>query len=347
MGEMRPGLFHINWTIPCSNKKYYDVPKGSLELCSTQLGVSGRRFSIHCSPKTKYLPKKDVHEYIVTLNEVLNGPSPPLNPVDSTISKEQPNGKLVDLLKVMEPEIPRPFFIWIHVGSWLSTDPIHLIEKNAVQWQVDCVGQFPQEINLFMDFGINTMLEKKIPIGLSVMLKNQTNCDVQIHLKNGQSVGAHAAILSAGSPVLASMFQSNFVESITRQVNMKKTEPHVFLQLLFFLYTGSVPKLTEIDTIRSLLKTAVFYDVVALQHECYNMLQIILGIDNAVEMLILCHLKSIPSPKVFDAAMKFVVKNSRHIFSQPEWMELVKNHPELCVKVNQCMAATMLPNPAK
>jgi hypothetical protein len=85
----------------------------------------------------------------------------------------------------------------------------------------------------------------------------------------------------------------------------------------------------------------------ALQDECYNMLQIILGIDNAVEMLILCHLKSIPSPKVFDAAMKFVVKNSRHIFSQPEWMELVKNHPELCVKVNQCMAATMLPNPSK
>nr|CAH0113640.1 unnamed protein product [Daphnia galeata] len=129
MGEMRPGLFHINWTIPCSNKKYYDVPKGSLELCSTQLGVSGRRFSIHCSPKTKYLPKKDVHEYIVTLNEVLNGPSPPLNPVDSTISKEQPNRKLVDLLKVMEPEVPLATLV---ITSTLNSTSVHDVESQSI-----------------------------------------------------------------------------------------------------------------------------------------------------------------------------------------------------------------------
>ncbi len=33
--------------------------------------------------------------------------------------------------------------------------------------------------------------------------------------------------------------------------------------------------------------------------------------------------------------MKFVLKNCRKLCSQPEWMELMKNHPELCVQANQ------------
>lgn len=84
------------------------------------------------------------------------------------------------------------------------------------------------------------------------------------------------------------------------------------------------------------------YDVEALKDECVNMLQTIQNTDNVIEILIWAYF--FPNQKLLDAATQFVVKNSLHIFSQPEWMELVKDYPELCVKVNQSMAVTMQSN---
>jgi hypothetical protein len=223
------------------------------------------------------------------------------------------------------------------------SNPLQFIETNSGQWQADYKNYSDNwgSVQIWMDFGINTAT-KKIVTGLSTLFQNQTFCDVQFRLKDGQSVGAHVAILSAGSPVFTTMFQSNFVESITRQVNINNIEPQVFKQLLSFLYNGGVPKLTEVKSIQSLLEAADMYDVEALKDECVNMLQTIQNTDNVIEILIWAYF--FPNQKLLDAATQFVVKNSLHIFSQPEWIELVKDYPELCVKVNQSMAVTMQSN---
>ena len=84
------------------------------------------------------------------------------------------------------------------------------------------------------------------------------------------------------------------------------------------------------------------YEVEALQDECVNVLLTIQNTDNVIEILIWAYF--FPNQNLLDAATQFIVKNGRHIFFQPEWMELVKDYPEVCVKVNQCMAVTMSPN---
>jgi hypothetical protein len=119
-------------------------------------------------------------------------------------------------------------------------------------------------------------------------------------------------------------------------VVIENVDPQVFIQLLTCLYTGSAPKLNEVNITRPLLELADMYDVETLKDECIDVLKKELKIDNAIEMFIWSHVNSIS--KLFEEIMKFVVKNSRQISSQAEWMELAKNHPELCVQTIQRMA---------
>ena len=152
-------------------------------------------------------------------------------------------------------------------------------------------------------------------------------CDVQFLFKDGhKSVGAHAAILSASSPVFAAMFQSDFVESKKRQVNIDNIEPQIFKQLLSFFYCGTAPKLTDIRSIQSLLEASSFYGVKALLEKCVKMLEKQLKTKNAI---------------VRETSSSF-----RPIFSQPEWLDLLKNHPELCPPIDQ-RVSTLRPKTKK
>jgi hypothetical protein len=118
----------------------------------------------------------------------------------------------------------------MHVGPLSDGyNPLPLIETQSGGWQVDCSGKTHTVcFILWMDFGSNTVSEKKTATRLSALFKNQFKCDVQFLFKDGhQSIGAHAAILSASSPVFAAMFQSDFVESKKRQVNIDNIEPKI------------------------------------------------------------------------------------------------------------------------
>lgn len=76
------------------------------------------------------------------------------------------------------------------------------------------------------------------------------------------------------------------------------------------------------------------YGVEPLKHECLDVMLTRLKIDNALNMLALSHLHSIP--KLFEAAKKFVaIFNGRQLCFLPEWMDLMKNYLELCLLVTQ------------
>ena len=344
--ETRPGLFRIRFTIPYD--RMLGIYKQEFKLCGSEPGVSGLKFSITYSLKS-VVGNHSLH-FILKIDEISSNEDSSGHEVNagrSTSHEDRPKRPKVENAQELEPGILRPVYIWMqhirNISDAKLSNPLQFIETNSGQWQAECMSFLERYgyVWIWMDFGINTVT-KKIVTGLSTLLQNQTFCDAQFRLKDGQFVGAHVAILSAGSPVFTTMFQSNFVESITRQVNINNIEPQVFKQLLSFLYNGGVPKLTEVKSIQSLLEAADMYDIEALKDECVNMLQTIQNTDNVIEILIWAYF--FPNQKLLDAATQFVVKNSLHIFSQPEWMELVKDYPELCVKVNQSMAVTMQSN---
>ena len=103
------------------------------------------------------------------------------------------------------------------------------------------------------------------------MFLNQTHFNFLFMFNNGQSVGAHAEILSAGSPVLSALFQSSCLELKSRKMSIIDCEIHVFKQFLVFLYTNNAPLLSE-KTTRDLFVLADKYLVSKLKDHCLNMM---------------------------------------------------------------------------
>lgn len=81
---------------------------------------------------------------------------------------------------------------------------------------------------------------------------------------------AHRAIVTARSPVLAELFSTSTVESVTGRIRIDDVDPSVFREFLFFLYTGT---LQVSPNGQALLKIAKRYKVDTLIHICRTALQ--------------------------------------------------------------------------
>ncbi len=143
---------------------------------------------------------------------------------------------------------------------------------------------------------------------LEGMFVNQTLCDVHFQFEDGQSVGAHIVIFSAGRPVFSAMFHSGLLESKSRiVVIIDHIEFDVFRQLLIYLYTGMTPKVTEESITQLLFVASDKYGVEALKYECVHVLETLLKINNAI--IILFGLTSIPSqssPKKLQSLQRLI-----------------------------------------
>jgi hypothetical protein len=94
--------------------------------------------------------------------------------------------------------------------------------------------------------------------------------------------------------------------------------------------------LTEEKITRLLFELADKYGTGTLKEECVDVLLTQIDIENVIDMLVWAHFHSIE--KLSEKAMKFLVKHFRKLCVQPEWMELMKNHPDLCLQANQQVA---------
>ncbi|EFX85820.1 hypothetical protein DAPPUDRAFT_45560 [Daphnia pulex] len=137
-------------------------------------------------------------------------------------------------------------------------------------------------------------------------------------------------------PVFSAMFRSEFLESITKKVNIIDIDIEVFRQLLIYLYTGSAPKLAEENMTQLLFVAADKYNIDNLKTECTDVLLKCVNLDNAISLLIWSHFHS--AAKLKEASLKFLAENSLEICSQPEWMDLIINYPELCLLTMQHMS---------
>lgn len=215
----------------------------------------------------------------------------------------------------------------------------------ADNWQaVKYCKSMREFLTIWMDYNNSTIVENETASvstsfnDISELFFKQTLCDVAFHFSNGKTIGAHKLILSAGSPVFASMFQSKSeLESQARKVTIEDIGRKVFRQFLIYLYTGKAPKLERESITQPLYEAAEKYKVVSLQRECVQaLLQKRLKIENATDLLIWSHSKALT--KLFEIVMKFVTDNFRELCYKSEWLELIKNQPDLCLLVNQRVA---------
>ena len=226
---------------------------------------------------------------------------------------------------------PCPSFVWIHehIDDWDRGE--FQLELDSGKWIMSyyLLEDKPTRFEIWMDFGTKTAGEKTIMDGLSQLFTEQIQWDIQFQFKGGETVGAHVVILSAGSPVFAAMFRTDMVEAQTRRVTIENIERNVFWQLLIYLYTGSCPKVEYDNMTQLLFEAADMYDVETLKCECVDILLARLTVDNAVDLLIWAHLRSIPN--LFEASMEVIENNGPLLCFTPEWAELTSSFSDLCL----------------
>ncbi|XP_046445271.1 uncharacterized protein LOC124194913 isoform X2 [Daphnia pulex] len=331
--EVRPRLFRINWVFSEAMIKDMGMYKETFQLRGSYSELS-YTISCHLSKSPAEALK---YKYDITVQEFrsdknssdVKSPAEMLSYDSSTWTKTVDNPKL------------SPTYVWVSSSNPRGKESLLL--KMADNWQaVKYCKSMREFLTIWMDFTNATIVENQTASNsfndISELFFKQTLCDVAFHFSNGKTIGAHVLILSAGSPVFASMFQAKSGrESQARKVTIEDIGRKVFRQFLIYLYTGKAPKLERESMTQSLYEAAEKYKVVSLQRECVQaLLQRRLKIENAIDLLIWSHSKAIT--KLFEIAMKFVTDNFRELCYKSEWLEVIKNHPELCLLVNQRVA---------
>jgi speckle-type POZ protein len=347
--EVRRGLFRMRWEMEDVMSRAFEE---TITLCGTQ---SNRSYVISCCPRklrstrntTKTPPfnlRLSVKE--TTLDDLSSNasetePSAISEPKEEPVCQPSGNSKLLAVASSKcptEPDDPqplRPEYMWVGFGGdemgLRKMEP----EKRNGTWNIK-VWNMPLTITFWMDFGTKTQGEKTIMHGLADLFAKQIHCDVEFQLKDhgpSNTVGAHVAVLSAGSPVFAAMFQSGFLESQTRKVVIEDIKMKVFLRLLTYLYTGKAPE-SEVEDVTQLLYLAADkYGVATLKRECVDVMVTRLNVDNVISLLVWSHLYCIP--QLYEAAMKFIAVNGRRLCLRPDWAQLTTDYPQLCLLATQ------------
>jgi hypothetical protein len=142
-------------------------------------------------------------------------------------------------------------------------------------------------------------------------------------------------ILASGSPILAAMFENDFKEKQERVAHITDIKANIFENLLQYIYTGDASLETEVEDAAELLIAADKYAVETLKEECAVYLSKDLKVENAARYLVLAHLHN--STVLHEATLQFMSENAKAVCSRKDWMDIIKNYPELCFQATQLM----------
>jgi hypothetical protein len=166
------------------------------------------------------------------------------------------------------------------------------------------------------------------------LCNNPENADVTFNFEN-QTLRGHTCILSSGSPVLVAMFKHNFKENVEKVVEIADIKWNIFAALLRFLYTGETD-LENADAAAELLVAADKDAIDSLKEECAAYMSQNLTVENAISYAVLAHLHH--SVVLDEATSEFIARNAKSICSREEWMDFIKNYPELTFVVTKRIA---------
>ena len=165
------------------------------------------------------------------------------------------------------------------------------------------------------------------------LLDDKELTDMTIKCK-GEDFPCHSLVLSARSPVFKAMFQANMMESETKVVKIEDIEPAVVAELLHFIYTGGTNENTSQEIYLELLEAADKYDLDSLKEICEEYLCSGLGINNAVEYLILGDMCQ--AQKLRENALRQVAANMASIVKTESYQKL-KQYPDILIEIPRAM----------
>lgn len=158
---------------------------------------------------------------------------------------------------------------------------------------------------------------------LSELFMEEEAWDFILLVKNAK-FRIHKAILSARSPVFKNIFKSS-LSNPDMMVITDITESTVG-ELLHFIYSGKIGHL-DVQEAADLYKAADKYELYTLRRICSKIIKTNLDVSNVLNALLL-------SEKYFDVLLQemccqYIVKNASKVQEQKEWMELLKNQPQI------------------
>ena len=140
---------------------------------------------------------------------------------------------------------------------------------------------------------------------------------------DGVEIVAHKAVLAARSPVFAAMFRNEMREKVSNRADIVDVDADTFQELLRFIYTGTVEKLSEL--VREILAASIKCDLKDLQHLCELEMCRQMPVDNVVEFLVLDDFFRLLCSNV----VLLVHCNGGALFETDQWKNLEKSHPHL------------------
>ncbi|XP_035209789.1 speckle-type POZ protein B-like [Stegodyphus dumicola] len=140
----------------------------------------------------------------------------------------------------------------------------------------------------------------------------------------------HKCVLSARSPVFASMLQHPMNETAENRMIIPDIDAVVLNQLVSFMYTGLINELSY-PMARDLYSASDKYAVLQLKDKCSQFIISSLCTSTAVEILILGDMHNDIMLK--NAAISFISDNFEELNTTEAWLTLVKERSPLAVEV--------------
>ncbi|XP_011302108.1 speckle-type POZ protein [Fopius arisanus] len=161
------------------------------------------------------------------------------------------------------------------------------------------------------------------------VLLNQGNFSDMTIIVEGERLSAHKAILSARSPVFATLFDNSKNE--TTQVKIDNTEVAVVRAMLEYIYTGDVENLKEFLLIHELLATADKFKLFGLKSICGDILSKNLNAENVADVMVLSDVHGIDQLKKL--TIEFIKKHFEDVMVTEGYKKLKEKSPALLMEI--------------
>lgn len=160
-------------------------------------------------------------------------------------------------------------------------------------------------------------------------VKSEKSCNVALKVDDDRFT-AHREILSAHSPVFASMFDNNWIEGSTNAVNIKDVEPGVMKHLLDYIYRAKIHS-KDIQDWLKIIVAADRYSIMSLVSVCEGYISDRLNAENVADVLTIADL--VKSEELKKECLKFIVENNNEVVKTSGYKNLVAEHTDLVTEI--------------
>lgn len=136
--------------------------------------------------------------------------------------------------------------------------------------------------------------------------------------ENGQRIHAHRNILAVRCAPFCSMFSGPMKESNESEITIPNIEPHVFISILEFLYTGQLE--LEVETVFQIYKSADQYLLDDVKSACRTFIHSSLNLDHALTLLE--NARSCKFMEIYQVCLSFVAAHASSLLKTENFNDL-------------------------